>query len=120
MDLFDSNGSFLGEGKEIFDSEGNLIGHFLESAKKGVEDAFEGSWILGIIFLLFIAPGWTLLGLVLFLIIKIIRIALFLAITIIKLVLIGLWWLVKLVARCLWWLLRLPVYLIFWRDIPEF
>lgn len=120
MDLFDSNGSFLGEGKEIFDSEGNLIGHFLESAKSGVEDAFEGSWIWGIIFLLFIAPGWTLLGIVLFLIIKLIRIIFWLACTIMKFALIALWWLIKFIARCLWWILRLPFYLIFYRDIPEF
>lgn len=109
MDLFDSNGSFLGEGKEFFDSEGNLVGHFLESAKNGTETAFEGSWILGIIFLLFIAPGWTIFGIVLFLIIKLIRIALWLAFTILKITL-----------RCFWWLLRLPFCLIFWRDIPDF
>ena len=120
MDLFDNNGNLLGEGKEIFDSEGNLIGHFLESAKNGVADAFGDSWIWGIIFLLFIAPGWTLLGIVLYLIIKLIRIIFWLALTLIKYVLIGLWWLIKLFARCLWWLVRLPVYLIFYHDTPLF
>jgi len=109
MDFFDSEGGFLGEGKEIFDSEGNLIGHFIESAKDGVSSAFESSWLWGLFFLLIIAPGWTLLGVLLYLIIKVIKIAIWLLFTIIKFIL-----------RCLWWLIRLPFYLLIWRDYPEF
>ena len=97
MDLFDSNGNFLGEGKEIFDSEGNLIGHFVESAKNGVNSAFESSWILGLFFLLIIAPGWTILGIILFLIIKLIRLLFLILISILKIIL-----------QCIWWIIRLP------------
>ena len=109
MDLFDNNGNLLGEGKEIFDSEGNLIGHFLESAKHGVDSAFEVSWIWGLIFLLIVAPGWTLLGIILFLIIKLIRFIFWILISILKIAL-----------RCVWWLIRLPYYRIFKHNFPRF
>lgn len=109
MDLFDEGGNLLGEGKEIFDSEGNLIGHFLESAKSGVDSAFEVSWIWGVIFLLLIAPGWTLLGVILFLLIKLVRI-------LFKLLFV----LLKTVFRCVWWVIRLPFYLICMDELPRF
>ena len=46
---------------KLYDEDGNYVGEFLESTKEKVENAFEGSWIWGIVFLLFIAPGWTCL-----------------------------------------------------------
>lgn len=109
MDFFDENGNNIGEGKAVFDEDGNLIGHFLKSTKEGVSDAFGISWVWGIIFLLIIAPGWTLLGLLLFLLVKLVKFIFWLIANIIKFVL-----------RCIWWLLRLPFYLIFYRDVPEF
>ena len=109
MDLFDNNGNFLGEGKELFDSEGNLIGHFLEKAKDNVESAFEVSWIWGLIALLIFAPGWTILGVILYLLIKLIRLIFWLLITILKIVL-----------RFIWWLIKLPFCLVFKHDIPRF
>ena len=109
MDLFDDKGSFLGEGKAIFDSEGNLIGHFLETAKEGVESAFEGSWLWGILFLFFVAPWLGIIGVVLFLIIKLIRLVFWIVFSIIKIAL-----------RLIWWLIRLPFCLIFRREFPNF
>lgn len=120
MDFFDSNGQFLGEGKALFDSEGNLVGHFLENAKNGVEDAFEFSWWWGLVFLFFIAPGWALLGLVLFLLIKLFRLLFFLLVLILKFALRVGWWLLKLVSRTLWWIVRLPFCLLFYHELPEY
>lgn len=109
MDLFDNNGSYLGEGKEIFDSDGRLIGHFLETAKSGVDSAFEISWIWGVIFLMIIAPGWTILGIVIYLLFKFIRFLFCIMISILKLIL-----------KCIWWVVRLPVHMILWHEFPSF
>ena len=94
---------------KLFDEDGNYVGEFFEDTKEKVEDAFEASWIWGIVFLLIIAPGWTLAGLTLFGIIKLF-----------KLLIILLYKLLLLFLRCLWWLIRLPFYSIFQHELPEF
>ena len=116
MDLFDNDGKFLGEAKGIFDSEGNLIGHFLENAKDKVESVSEDSWILGLFCLLIIAPGWTILGILLFLIIKVIRLMFWFLRLVFRLLLV----ILVTVLRCVWWLVRLPFCLIFRHEFPEF
>lgn len=87
---------------KIFDEDGNYIGEFLEDTKDKIDDAFEGSWMWGIIFLLLIAPGWTILGIVVISIVKLIA------------------FIIKLIFRILWWTIRLPFCLIFYREFPEF
>lgn len=87
---------------KLFDENGNHIGEIFEDTKEKVETAFEWSWWWGIIFLLFIAPGWTILGVLLFLIFKII---------------IGIF---KFVFKIVWWGIRLPFSLIFRRVFPRF
>lgn len=87
---------------KIFDEDGNYIGEFLEDTKEKIDDAFEGSWIWGIIFLLLIAPGWTILGIVVISIFKLIA------------------FIIKLIFRILWWTIRLPFCLLFYREFPQF
>lgn len=87
---------------KIYDETGEFLGEFFEDTKDKVEDAFDCSWVWGIIFLLVIAPGWTLLGLTLFGIFKL------------------LFTIVKLVFLIIWWIVRLPFCLIFYQEIPEF
>lgn len=94
---------------KVFDEHGNYLGEFIENTKEKVEDAFEISWFWGIIFLLIIAPGWTLLGLIVW--------GLFKAI---KFIIVLLFKLVSLLSRCLWWLIRSPFYLIFQHEMPKF
>ena len=94
---------------KVFDEDGNYLGEFFENTREKVGDAFETSWILGIIVLLIIAPGWTLLGVILWGIFKTI-----------KCILVLLAKLFMLLLRCLWWLIRLPVYAFFYRELPEF
>ena len=94
---------------KIFDENGNYLGEFFEDTKEKVEDAFEGSWLFGIIFLFFIAPWWTLFGLVVWGICKIL-----------KFVIVLLFKLAVLFLRCLWWLIRLPFCLIFLHEKPKF
>lgn len=115
MEHFDEFGNSLGEGTEIFDGDGELIGHFFEKAKDSISSASsdvssgEGSIIWLIIVCLIIAPGWTLLGILIWLIVKIVKIIFLIAMTVIKFLL-----------RCLWWVLRTPFCLIFHREFPEF
>ena len=115
MEFFDEDGNFLGEGKEIFDGDGELIGHFLEKAKDSVSSATsdigsgEGSIFGLILVLLIIAPGWALLGIVVWLIVKVIKLIIWLLLIIIKFIL-----------RCIWWLIRMPFTLILYREFPEF
>lgn len=94
---------------KVFDEDGEYLGEFIEASKEKVEDAFEVSWIWGIIVLLIVAPGWTIFGLVIWVIAKLI-----------KLILTSLFKLLKLLLRCIWWLIRLPIYLIFYHEMPEF
>lgn len=86
----------------MYDEDGNYLGEFIEDTKDKIEDAFEGSWIWGIIFLLLIAPGWTILGIVVISIFKMIA------------------FIFKLGVRIIWWVIRLPFCLVFKREIPEF
>lgn len=87
---------------KLYDEDGNYVGEFLESTKEKVENAFEGSWIWGIVFLLFIAPGWTVLGLIVIGLFKLIK------------------FIVVLVLKIMWWTIRLPFVLIFRHEFPEF
>jgi len=87
---------------KVFDEDGNYLGEFIEDTKEKVEDAFEGSWIWGVIFLLFIAPGWTILGIVVILLFKLIS------------------GIIKLAFKMVWWLIRLPFCLVFRREFQEF
>lgn len=120
MDLFDEFGDFLGEGIELFDGDGNIVGYFLESAKDGIDSAFGVSWVWGLVFLFLVAPGWALLGVVLwalFVLIKLsLKLAIFLITILVKLVII----LLGFVLRCLWWLIQLPFCLIFDHEFPDF
>lgn len=86
----------------LFDEDGNYVGEFISNTKEKVEEAFEGSWLWGIVFLLFIAPGWTILGLVVIGLFKLIK------------------FVVVLVFRTIWWIIRLPFCLIFHHEFPEF
>ncbi|MGN1181543.1 MAG: hypothetical protein ACI4SR_00940 [Faecalibacillus sp.] len=42
---------------KVFDENGNYLGGFIEDTKDKIDDAFEDSWIWGILFLLLIVPG---------------------------------------------------------------
>lgn len=94
---------------KIFDENGNYLGEFIEDTKEKVEDAFEESWLWGIVFLLIVAPGWTLLGLIVWGLFKIL-----------KFVMVLLYKLLILFLRCLWWILRLPFCLVFHHKTPKF
>lgn len=87
---------------KVFDENGNYLGEFIEGTKDKIDDAFEDSWIWGILFLLLIVPGWTILGIVLISIFKFIS------------------FILKLIFRTLWWTIRLPFYLIFFKEFPDF
>ena len=87
---------------KVFDENGNCLGEFFEDTKEKIEDSFDGSWLGGIVFLLFIAPGWTILGIVLILLFKLI------------------FGIIKLALKTVWWIVRLPFTLVFSREIPEF
>ena len=87
---------------KVFDEDGNYLGEFIDGTKEKVEDAFDSSWIWGIIFLLIIAPGWTILGIILISIFKLIKA------------------IIRLVFKTIWWIFRLPFCLIFRRKFPEF
>lgn len=92
---------------KLFDEDGNYVGEFIkdsiEEVKDNAMDSFdENSWILGLVLLLVVFPGWTILGGVIYLIIKII------------------WWIFKILINSLWWLIRLPFTLIFKGEFPEF
>lgn len=98
----------------LFDEDGNYVGEFLmdsiENVKDKATDALDdGSWILGLITLIIIFPGWALLCGVIYIIIRLI------------------WWMFKLaisackfIIRILWWMVRLPFSWIFQGDFPEF
>lgn len=93
MKLFDEDGNYVGE----------LIKDSIEEVKDNAMDSFDdGSWILGLVLLLIVFPGWTILGGVIYLIIKII------------------WWIFRILINSLWWLIRLPFTLIFKGEFPEF
>lgn len=64
MKVFDEYGNYQGDISDAFNEEGEYIGRVFSDAKDKVEEAFEGSWLWGIIFLFVIAPGWALLGVV--------------------------------------------------------
>lgn len=94
---------------KVFDENGNYLGEFIADTKEKVENAFEVSWFWGLIFLLIIAPGWTLLGLVLWGLFKLI-----------KLIVVLLFKLLIFLLRCLWWMIRLPFYMVFRHKTPIF
>ena len=53
MKLFDEDGNYVGE----------LIKDSIEEVKDNAMDSFDdGSWILGLVLLLIVFPGWTILG----------------------------------------------------------
>lgn len=59
MKLFDEDGNYVGE----------LIKDSIEEVKDNAMDSFDdGSWILGLVLLLIVFPGWTILGGVIYLI----------------------------------------------------
>lgn len=87
---------------KIFDEDGNYLGDFIEDTKDKIDDAFEGSWLWGIVFLLIIAPGWTILGIIVISIFKLIK------------------FIIKLIFKIIWWIIRLPFTLIFQHEFPEF
>lgn len=87
---------------KVFDEDGNYLGEFFEGTKEKVGDAFEVSWVWGIVVLFFIAPWWTLLGLAIYLNIKVISLV------------------IKYAFKIIWWLVRLPFCLIFNKELPEF
>lgn len=99
---------------KLFDEDGNYVGEFLldsiESVKDKATDAIDdGSWIVGLIILVILFPGWALLCGVIYIIFKLICLIIKLAICV-----------CKFIIRVLWWLLRLPFCLIFQGDFPEF
>ena len=92
---------------KIFDEDGNYLGEFIKEYIEEVKDnatetISDGSWILGLIMLLIIFPGWTILGGVIYIIGKLI------------------WWIFKIVINTAWWLIRLPFTLFIYRELPEF
>ena len=86
----------------IFDEDGNYLGDFIGDTKEKVEDAFEGSWLWGIVVLLFIAPGWTIFGIIVILLFKLIS------------------FIIMLVIKFVWWLVRLPFCLVLQKRFPDF
>ena len=108
MTFFYENGNPV-ESEDFYDSQGNLVGHFIKKTGDSIGGAFETSWVWGIIFLLFIAPGWTILGLLVIGIYKLIKLLFKLIFAI-----------VKFVFRLAWWVVRLPFCLIFRRKTPTF
>lgn len=92
---------------KIFDEDVNYLGEFIKESIEEVKDnatetISDGSWILGLIMLLIIFPGWTILGGVIYIIGKLI------------------WWIFKIVINTAWWLIRLPFTLFIYRELPEF
>ena len=92
---------------KIFDEDGNYLGEFIKESIEEVKDnatetISDGSWILGLIMLLIIFPGWTILGGIIYIIGKLI------------------WWIFKIVINTAWWLIRLPFTLFIYRELPEF
>lgn len=92
---------------KIFDEDGNYLGEFIKESIEEVKDnatetISDGSWVLGLIMLLIIFPGWTILGGVIYIIGKLI------------------WWIFKIVINTAWWLIRLLFTLIIYRELPEF
>lgn len=87
---------------KLFDENGNYLGEFIEETKEKVEDAFDDSWIWGVVFFLLIAPGWTILGIVLILLFKITCI------------------IIKLVWGLTFWFAKLPFCLFFKHTLPRF
>ena len=86
---------------ELFDKDGNFVGEFISSTKENVEETFESSWILGILFFL-ISPIWTMVVISIWFIFKMfIKLLIF-------------------VLRIAWWIIRLPFCLIFLRELPKF
>ena len=94
---------------KIFDEDGKYLGEFIENTKEKAEDAFAESWIWGIVFLLIIAPGWALIALAFWALLKLIKIVGVLVFNFFVLLL-----------RCLWWVIRLPFYLVFRHETPMF
>ena len=115
MEFFDKDGNSLGEGTEIFNGDGELLGHFFEKAKDSINsatrniDSGAGSIFWLIFVFLVIAPGWTLLGLLIWLLVKIVKCIVWILLQIIKFLL-----------RCVWWLVRVLPYWIMYREFPEF
>ena len=98
----------------LYDEDGNPVGEFLmdslENVKGKAEDEFDdGSWLLGIIWLIVCYPGWAILCGVFYVVFLALRWTF-------KIVV----WALKFVVRVLWWVIRLPVYFIFRGDLPEF
>lgn len=92
---------------KLFDEDGNYVGEFIKDSIEEVKDnavdkISNGELFLGLIVLLFVFPGWTILGLVIYLICKIIS------------------FVIKLSINIVWWLIRLPFTLIISRELPEF
>lgn len=88
---------------KVFDENGNFLGEFFEAEKEKIDNQFDdGSWILGIILLLFLFPVKTIIVLV--------SIFFFYIIASI----------IKFVLKVIWWIIRLPFCLIFYREIPSF
>ena len=58
---------------KLFDEDGNYVGEFIKDSIEEVKDnavdkISNGELFLGLIVLLFVFPGWTILGLVIYLI----------------------------------------------------
>lgn len=115
MEHYDAHGHSLGEGTEIYNGDGELIGYFFDKAKDSVSSAsddlnFSLSAFVNFIFtLLFIAAGWALLGIIIWSIVKVVKTIILILMTVIKFLL-----------RCIWWLLRAPFCWLFNRELPEF
>ena len=83
---------------KVYDEDGNFLGDFISAEKEKIVETFDdGLWWLGLFFL-FVAPFWTILVIILWLIFKLIIN------------------LIKLILKVIWWLIRLPFCLIFNRE----
>lgn len=92
---------------KLYDENGDYVGEFVKNSISDVKDSAiesinDGSLGWGLILLLIIFPGWTILCVTIYLIIKFI------------------WAILKLSFCILFWLIRLPFKLIFWREFPKF
>ena len=59
MKLFNENGDEY-KFTKLFDEDGELIGGFLENTKDNISEAFDTSWLLGLL-LLIISPIWGII-----------------------------------------------------------